>query len=221
GEHLGGAEEKITVCTVEELFGMEFSSPNNLILIRSKARYRPFGIPDSEFHLLDGRQRMITKMPVRLATLHSLDLRERNVFWDIGFCTGSVSIEAKLQFPHLDIVAFEKRESCGEIIRANMQKFGAPGILPVTGDFLTADICAYPPPDAVFIGGHGGKMREILEKIAPVMNPGAIVVFNAVSEDTRNQFMSALRSAGFRAGECMSVKVNDFNPIEVMQAIKL
>ena len=69
-----------------------------------------FGIPEEQFELLDGRANMITKMPVRLLSLSLLDLRNRSVMWDVGFCTGSVSIEAKLQFPHLDIVAFEKRE---------------------------------------------------------------------------------------------------------------
>lgn len=52
---------------------------------------------------------MITKAPIRLLTLAQLDLRRYQTLWDIGFCTGSVSIEAKLQFPHLHVVAFEQR----------------------------------------------------------------------------------------------------------------
>ena len=53
---------------------------------------RPFGLPDEQFAHLDGRARMITKAPIRLLTLQALELNRRRVFWDIGFCTGSVSI---------------------------------------------------------------------------------------------------------------------------------
>ena len=42
-------------------------------------------------------------------SLAMMDLFGKSVMWDVGFCTGSVSIEAKLQFPELDIVAFERR----------------------------------------------------------------------------------------------------------------
>ena len=52
---------------------------------------------------------MITKAPIRLLTLQALELNRRRVFWDIGFCTGSVSIEARLQFPHLAVISSEIR----------------------------------------------------------------------------------------------------------------
>ena len=90
----------------------------------------------SEFHLLNGRNRMITKMPVRLLTLSMLTLREKKSFWDIGFCTGSVSIEAKLQFPELKVTAFEQRPEGKELMARNSRKFGTPGITTVMGDFL-------------------------------------------------------------------------------------
>lgn len=72
-------------------------------------------------------------MPVRLLTLSMLDLHNRHSFWDIGFCTGSVSVEAKLQFPHLHITAFEVREEGRELLEKNSRKFGTPGITGVIG----------------------------------------------------------------------------------------
>lgn len=76
--------------------------------------------------------------------------------WDVGFCTGSVSVEAKLQFPHLQIVAFEQREE-GRALMHDNSKWGTPGIETVVGDFTEVDATAYPSPDAVFIGGHSGE----------------------------------------------------------------
>lgn len=61
------------------------SVPNCVILKRITVRERPFGIPEEQFELLDGRANMITKMPVRLLSLSLLDLRTRSVMWDVGF----------------------------------------------------------------------------------------------------------------------------------------
>ena len=186
GEHLGNPSlEKVSTLTIEEAALHDFGHPNCLIV--SKVIISPpklgggaegrgglnhgFGIPDSAFVLLDGREKMITKMPIRLLTLQALDLPKRQVFWDIGFCTGSVSIEARLQFPHLHVVAFEIRPECEAIIHENARKFGAPGIDIHIGDFLETDITAIPRPDAVFIGGHGGKLKEIMAKVMTVLAP--------------------------------------------------
>lgn len=105
-------------------------------------------------------------MPVRLLTLSMLDLHNRHSFWDIGFCTGSVSVEAKLQFPHLHITAFEVREEGRELLEKNSRKFGTPGITGVIGDFTETDLSVYPVPDAVFIGGHGGKLGPYPDDIS-------------------------------------------------------
>lgn len=129
-------------------------------------------------------------MPVRLLTLSMLDLHNRHSFWDIGFCTGSVSVEAKLQFPHLHITAFEVREEGRELLEKNSRKFGTPGITGVIGDFTEADLSVYPVPDAVFIGGHGGKLARILTILAGIMPVGGIVVFNSVSEG-ESEFISS------------------------------
>ena len=93
--------------TLQEATQGGFEHPNNLLLCATSfPEVRPFGIPDEQFAHLDGRTRMITKAPIRLLTLQALELNRRRVFWDIGFCTGSVSIEARLQFPHLTVVSF-------------------------------------------------------------------------------------------------------------------
>ena len=102
-----------------------------------------FGIPDEAFELLDGRARMITKAPIRLLTLSALELNRRTSFWDIGFCTGSVSIEARLQFPHLHVTSFEIRPEGKRLMEINSRRFGTPGITTVIGDFLETDT-AYP-----------------------------------------------------------------------------
>lgn len=219
GEALGNKEEEqVWTLSLEEAVQSTFRFPNCLILEQTSPRPRPFGIPESEFHLLDGRSKMITKMPIRLLTLSMLGLRDRQSFWDIGFCTGSVSIEAKLQFPQLKVTAFEQRPEGKELMERNSRRFGTPGISAFIGDFLSIDISDFPAPDAVFIGGHGGKMIEILQKIDKVLLPGGVIVFNSVSEESKRLFCEGIGLTGRKVTEQTRVAVDSFNPIEILKA---
>ena len=230
GEHLGNPSlEKISTLSLEEAVRRDFSNPNCVILDafnhQPSAINHPFGIPDSDFALLDGREKMITKMPIRLLTLQALDLSKRHVLWDIGFCTGSVSVEARLQFPHLTICAFEIRPECESIIKENARRFGAPGIDIHIGDFLETDITALPRPDAVFIGGHGGRLKEIMAKVLTVLPEGGVIVFNSVTSpkvpiDSRRLWNEACQDFGLRQEPPLHIQLNDYNPIEILKVQK-
>ena len=241
GEHLGRSssagllpegrknpeKEKVTKLTLEEASQHEFEHPNCVILAVANSSLftlhssLKFGIPDREFNLLDGREKMITKMPIRLLTLQALDLPKKHVLWDIGFCTGSVSIEARLQFPHLHIEAFEIRPECEAIIHENARKFGAPGINVHIGDFLETDITALPRPDAVFIGGHGGELKEIMNKVLTVLTDDGFIVFNSVvapkvTVDSKKLWDEACDELGLQQLPPLHIQLNDYHPITIL-----
>ena len=247
GEHLGNPSlEKVTALSLEEAAKTEFTMPNCVIIntnchelnmnfsqitindnscsIRDNLYFknRLFGIPDQTFTLLDGREKMITKMPIRLLTLQALDLPKRHVFWDIGFCTGSVSIEARLQFPHLHIEAFEIRPECEGIILENARRFGAPGINIHIGDFLETDISSFPCPDAVFIGGHGGRLKEIMKKVLTVLTDDGCIVMNSVkapkvTTDSHQLWDEACLELGLQQAPPMRIVINEHHPIEILK----
>lgn len=179
---------------------------------------RPFGIPDEAFEHLDGRARMITKAPIRLLTLQALELQRRTVLWDIGFCTGSVSIEARLQFPHLQVVAFEVRPEGERLMRENSRRFGVPGITTLIGDFLQASLTGLPRPDAVFIGGHGGRLNNIVQRVRQVLLPGGCIVFNSVSAQSHAAFEAAAAQAGMTLAPATRVTIDDYNPIDILKS---
>lgn len=219
GEHLGNTQrERISRLSLEAAARTEFECPNCLILQADTVPPRPFGLPDEDFEHLNGRSRMITKMPIRLLSLQALDLPARHVLWDIGFCTGSVSIEARLQFPHLQVCSFEVRPECERLMHINSRRFGTPGIQTFIGDFMETDISPIPVPDAVFIGGHGGKLREMLWKIQQVLLPGGCVMFNSVSPDSRTMFEEGAREAGLQLCPPRHIALDDYNPITIMRA---
>lgn len=223
GEHLGNPErERITTLSLTEAATRAFDYPNCLILTGNDLRPRHFGIPESEFVLLNGREKMITKMPIRLLTLQALELPRRRVMWDIGFCTGSVSIEARMQFPHVHIEAFECRPEGEALMCENSRRFGAPGISSHIGDFLDIDISRLPQPDAVFIGGHGGHLREIMQKVLTVLTPDGCIVMNSVTSaavhiDSHLLFNEACEELGLTQETPMRIIINDNNPIAILK----
>ncbi|MBR0047700.1 MAG: precorrin-6y C5,15-methyltransferase (decarboxylating) subunit CbiE [Prevotella sp.] len=224
GEHLGNpSKERLTTLTLEEAANRDFAMPNCVILdVKTIERNKPFGIPDAAFALLNGREKMITKMPIRLLTLQTLDLPRKHVLWDIGFCTGSISIEARLLFPHLHIEAFEIRPECEAIIHENARRFGAPGINVHTGDFLVTDISSLPRPDAVFIGGHGGRLKDIFEKILTVLADDGCIVMNSVkapkvATDSRQLWDEACEALKLRQEPPLHIQLNDNHPITILK----
>ena len=246
GEHLGNPErEKVTTLSLKEASAKDFSMPNCLILAAANSSSQSsgaggtlftlhsslkYGLPDNEFTLLDGREKMITKMPIRLLTLQALELPKRHVFWDIGFCTGSVSIEARLQFPHLQIDAFEIRPECEAIIKENARRFGAPGINIHMGDFLESPLLSREGlgvglPDAVFIGGHGGRLKEIMKKVLTVLAPDGVIVFNSVVApkvltDSRQLWDEACKELGLHQEPPLRIELNDNHPITILKCRK-
>ena len=227
GEHLGNPElEKVTSLSLEEASAKDFSMPNCVILRACCPSARPFGIMDREFALLDGREKMITKMPIRLLTLQALELPKRHVLWDIGFCTGSISIEARLQFPHLRIEAFEIRPECEAIIKENARRHGAPGINIHMGNFLNFQLSIFnyqfPRPDAVFIGGHGGHLKEIMEKVLLCLAPDGCIVMNSVkapkvTTDSHKLWDEACHELGLTQEPPTRIILNDNHPIEILK----
>lgn len=219
GENLGNElRERVSTIPLNRAIDMDFEMPNCVILRMTHPRIRRFGIPDREFSHLAGRERMITKMPVRLLSLSMLDLHNHKSLWDIGFCTGSVSIEAKLQFPHLSVTAYERRPESATLITENAKRFGTPGITSVTGDFFDIDLSLYPAPDAVFIGGHGGRLPEMLERITKYAPKDCIIVFNSVNRESYDTFIRTAESLGKRIVGSHRVTLDEFNPITVIKA---
>ncbi len=220
GEALESHAERIVSLTAEQTTREHFDPLNCLLLAAPARRPSALGLDEAAFAGLPGRPDMVTKMPVRLATLARLDLAGRHCLWDIGFCTGSVAIEARRQNPLLRVVAFEKRHACATLLERNARTFGAPGIQAVMGDFFEQPLATLPAPDAVFVGGHGGRLAELLARVDTVLAPSGRVVLNAVLDTSRADFEAAVARLGYRALPPLRLQVDDHNPIAVLAAEK-
>ena len=220
GVRLGGSREEVYSLPLTEVVAQEFEHPNCLIIEDTKPTHyaAPIGLHELDFFPLNGRVKMITKMPVRLVSLSLLELEHRRSFWDVGFCTGSVSIEAKLRYPHLVVTSFEVRPEGKELMEINTRRFHAPGIDYHIGDFLSQDLDALPRPEAAFIGGHGGRLIEFVERLTTLMGEDGVLVFNSVSLETLDLFREAIKRVGWYISYETLLAVDEHNPITILQA---
>jgi precorrin-6Y C5,15-methyltransferase (decarboxylating) len=172
---------------------------NVLLLVRSDARFRappviPY-LPEAAFEKRMPKKGLITKREVRLLSLGALALRRDSVVWDVGAGSGSVGIEAALIATHGHVYAIEVDAEGVELCRENAKAHGADNLTVIAG-LAPAALLDLPAPDAVFIGGSKGSMREIVALALVRLRPGGRLVVNAITLENAHECYAALRERG-------------------------
>ena len=80
------------------------------------------------------------------------------------------------------------------------------------------DLESLPRPEAAFIGGHGGKLIEFVERLTALMGADGVLVFNSVSEETLALFREAIKRVGWHISYETLLTVDTHNPITILQA---
>lgn len=194
-EHLGFETERLVSGSPEEIAAQAFVDPNVMILVNRApflAAEPAFGLQESEISHSRG---LITKNEVRAASIHSLRLSREGVLWDVGAGSGAVGLEVARLFPGIRVLAVEKEEEQWHNILANRDDFGAWNLELVKGMAPEA-LHPLPDPTRVFVGGSGGNLKEILDLCAARLQPGGIIVVNAVIEKTAAQAPEILHGNG-------------------------
>jgi len=202
-QNMGRKDEKVIATNLPGLGEMECSPLNILILLRVQPKKpagalcpRWLGMPDEEFYQRTPKEGLITKQEVRAVSLSKLRLTDESVLWDIGAGSGAVSIEASYLVRKGHIYAMEKNDADVAIIRKNLQKFHVPNV-EVVQAFAPDNLDGLPAPTAVFIGGSGGRMEEILDVVCHRLKPGGRIVINIIALDNLGTAVNALKVRGF------------------------
>ena len=87
------------------------------------------------------------------------------------------------------------------------------------------DISMLPRPDAVFIGGHGGLLKEIMAKVLTVLTDDGVIVFNSVVApkvltDSRQLWDKACAELGLHQEQPLHIQLNDNHPITILKCRK-
>jgi precorrin-6B C5,15-methyltransferase / cobalt-precorrin-6B C5,C15-methyltransferase len=196
GENLGGEHERVGWYQLQDMRTIDFSPLNVVILKKvNPAPSWPIGIEDHEFFQRKPDKGLITKKEVRVLSVSALQLKIDSVVWDIGTCTGSVAIEAGRIAREGQIFAIEKNEADLENCKQNLSKFRVDAT--VVHGKAPDQLEHFPSPDAVFIGGTAGGMKDILRICCHRLNQNGHVVLNAVTIENLAEAMASFKKNGF------------------------
>jgi precorrin-6B C5,15-methyltransferase / cobalt-precorrin-6B C5,C15-methyltransferase len=200
-EDLGGPGERIRrFGSLEDAAACEDVAPLNVLLLaRTDPAWRPPpALPfraESELEMRRPRAGLVTKREVRALALASLAIRPDAVVWDVGAGSGSVALEAAALAPEGRVFAVERdRESAGHC-RANARRHGMDHVAVIEGE-APAALAALDAPDAVFVGGGGSAVGEIVGAAVARLRPGGRIVVAAVTLETLADARAALARAG-------------------------
>ena len=194
GENLGERDERIRTASVRECLEMKLSSLQVLLVEPAPMpEMRLPGIPDEDF--LRGKVPM-TKQEIRCLVLSKLALRPADVCWDIGTGTGSVSVEMALQCRA--VWSVEQSREALELAKCNRDRFHAWNLHLAEGTAPEA-LADFPKPDAVFVGGSGGRLIDILGEVHR-RNPSARICVSAISLETLQTAVQTLEELGYQTG---------------------
>ena len=193
GEDLGGPEERVWVGTAAEFARRDSFGPLSILLAEAAPRLarRAPGLPDRLFERLDGVP--MTKQFIRSAALSLLAAGPEDVCWDIGAGTGSVAIELALQCRA--VWAVERDSAALSLAERNRRSLGAWNLRLREGCAPEA-LRGFPAPDAVFVGGSGGRLAGILEAIHAA-SPAARVCVSAITLETLHGACAQLEALGY------------------------
>ncbi|WP_406127752.1 precorrin-6y C5,15-methyltransferase (decarboxylating) subunit CbiE [Streptomyces canus] len=199
---LGTDDERVERVTPAEAAARDWGTAVSVVLCLDESRALGAvrtvagpAAPPTRWALEEGefthRDSMITKFEVRALALARLGPRLGELVWDVGAGSGSVAVEcARLGAA---VVAVEKAPDGVERIRANAAAHGV-DVRIVHGSAPDA-LAELDDPDAVFVGGGGRELPDIVAVCARRARRSVVVAMAAL--DRVPAVRAALTDAGF------------------------
>ncbi|MCC9600691.1 precorrin-6y C5,15-methyltransferase (decarboxylating) subunit CbiE [Stieleria sp. JC731] len=205
-ENLGTPRETVTQGDLQSIRGQSFSSLNVMVLVRrtgaadlpsTRKRTRLFGNPDDVFLQSRPKRGLLTPSEVRCVALAELELQSDSIVWDVGAGSGALAIEAASIATAGKVFAIEMDAEDYNLMLQNAERFDVPSLVPIHGQ-APAAWANLPDPNAVFVGGSGRVVPDLVREAASRMKEGQIVV-SVSSPDNLVAVQAVLEEAGFRA----------------------
>ncbi len=190
-------ERIVTGMRITAAAQMPFADPNVMLVWRTKLRVNPilFGSEDASYQQRYPEKGLITKREVRAVSLARMQLRAHSVVWDIGAGSGSVGLEAARLCSQGHVYAIEKNVDDSAIVRSNRKKLGLSNHTLLHAK-APMGLEHWPDPDAVFIGGSGGELADLIRLILHRMKPEGWLVMNFVTLENLSVAVDTLKALG-------------------------
>lgn len=195
-ENLLCADEKLLHGeSVEFIADQSFNGNDIVILNRKQPRQTniSFGLQDSDFHQRKPDKGLITKREVRAVSLARMQLKPDSIVWDIGAGSGSVGLEAARLCHQGYVYAIEKNIADFEIATKNADQLGIYNYHLINNK-APIGLDNWPNPDAIFVGGTGGELAELIKLCLKRLNTGGWLVMNFVTIENMATAIESLKT---------------------------
>jgi len=211
GRNLSSEDEKIIkIKPADYIQSVENFGLTCLFIINHNYENRMRFIRDSEFIRNDTP---MTKDCVRNQIISRFNVKKDSVIYDIGAGTGSISLMLARLVPNGRVYAFDVSQGAIEVLEKNKRKFSTDHIECVLGE--APEIIEQnniPVPDAVFIGGSKGNIKDITDLFEGKKVP---FVMTVITIETYCEVMNLIDEGKIKSAEITqlfitnSVKLGD------------
>jgi precorrin-6B C5,15-methyltransferase / cobalt-precorrin-6B C5,C15-methyltransferase len=219
-ENLGSPDERVTRGTPAEIARQRFGSLNVMILVRKPGvpdkptnlvRRRLFGNPDEMFLQSKPKRGLLTSSEVRAIALSEMELSPESIVWDVGAGSGSVAVEAASIADKGHVYAVEMDAEDYGMLVENTQRFGVRNLTPILGQAPQA-WSKLPDPDAIFVGGTGRMVTELVEAAWPRLRTNGRLLANVASMESVVALQNLIRDKLKSEPQLWMIQVSRANP---------
>ena len=192
----------------------------NIVILRKKSTTEDalFGLPDERFKQRKPDKGLITKREIRAVSLARMSLKQDSIVWDIGAGSGSIGLEAARLCLQGHVYAIEKNTDDVSIALSNKASLQVTNYSLIQG--RAPDGLEYwPDPDAVFIGGSGGELRELILLCMKKLKHNGQLVMNFVTFENLSTAMETLKQISAK-WDVVQLQASRSKPILSMQRLQ-
>lgn len=154
----------------------------------------------------------MTKSEVRSVSIDKLSLDENSRrFLDVGAGTGSVALQVAKMFPHVSVTAIERNEEALSLIEQNRQQLSLGNVEIISAEApIQLENTVF---DAIFIGGSGGKLTEIIDWSHALLKPGGQLVLNFILAENALEAAAYLEKGPWQEVEIIQMQVSKWHQL--------
>lgn len=205
GKNLGLCNEQILKTTPVDYTDSDNSTTLvSLFIINNQYENRMRFLHDSEFAR---NETPMTKESVRNQIIGRFNVKKDSIIYDIGSGTGSVSLMLARLVPDGKVYAFDISEKAIEILEENKRKLSTDHIKCILGEAeQSIKKNNLPLPDAIFIGGSNGNLKQIISLFEGKNIP---LVITAVTIETFTEIMCLIEERRIKSPQISQITVNE------------
>ncbi|AEB76977.1 precorrin-6Y C5,15-methyltransferase (decarboxylating) subunit CbiT [Clostridium botulinum] len=152
-------------------------------------------IKDDEFIRGDSP---MTKEEIRILSISKMNINENSRILDIGSGTGSISIQLAKISKNGEVIAIEKEQKAIDLINKNKEKFEANNLEVVKGEALEVYDHIDGEFNAIFIGGSGGNIEEIIRNYHNKISTKGRMVLNFITINNLYKALETLKKMDYK-----------------------